>query len=59
MWKLFVFLLIAGGLWYVQNNYDFSGLKQSALDKMKQEKTINTVNSHRSQTQQDVYNATN
>ena len=58
MFKLIVFLVIAAALWYVQNNYDFSGVKESAISKMKQEKTVNSVNSRRAQEQSDIYKVT-
>ena len=59
MFKLFIALAVVAGLWYVQNNYDFSGLKDEAISKMKQEKTINAVNAKRAADQKDVYDATN
>lgn len=58
MFKLFIALGIVAGLWYVQNNYDFSGFKDQAISKMKQEKTINAVNSKRAADQRDINNAT-
>ena len=59
MFKLFIALAVVAGLWYVQNNYDFSGLKDEAISKMKQEKTINAVNSKRAADQRDINDVNN
>lgn len=55
MGKLFAVLVIVAIGWYIQNNYDFSGVKENAVEGLKKEKTINTVNSKRAQDQNDVY----
>lgn len=59
MFKLFIALGIVAALWYVQNNYDFSGIKDQTIQKMKQEKTINAVNSKRAADQKDINNTLN
>lgn len=59
MGKLFFILALVGAGWYIQNNYDFSGVKEGALNIMKQEKTINAVNSGRERKQQDINDVIN
>ena len=54
MRALIVIVVLASIAWYVQNNYDFSGVKEKALDAMSKEKTINAVNVKRSNDQADV-----
>ncbi|MBE7708350.1 MAG: hypothetical protein E7Z88_06555 [Cyanobacteria bacterium SIG27] len=59
MFKLFVLLGLVAAGWYIQNNYDFSGLKDEAIEKMKQEKTINAVNAKRAADQRDINDVNN
>ncbi len=59
MFKLFVLLGLVAAGWYIQNNYDFSGFKDEAISKMKQEKTINAVNAKRAADQRDINDVNN
>lgn len=59
MFKLFILLGLVAAGWYIQNNYDFSNVKDQAIQKMKQEKTINAVNSKRAADQRDINNVNN
>ena len=56
---LIIAVVLASAGWYIQNTYDFSGVKEKALEKMGQEKTINAVNSKRAQDQADINDVTN
>ena len=58
MGKLFAILVIVAIGWYAQQNYDFSGLKKDAVESFKKEKTINAVNTKRSDEQQRIYDVT-
>lgn len=59
MGKLLIVFVIAGIGWYIQNNFDFDSFKKDAMDTMKKEKTINTMNSKRAQDQEDIYEVIN
>lgn len=54
MGKLLIVFVIAGIGWYIQNNFDFQSWKNDAMDTMKKEKTINTMNSKRAHDQEDI-----
>ena len=54
MKNLIIIVVIASIGWYIQNTYDFSGVKEKALDTMSKEKTINAVNHKRANDQADV-----
>lgn len=55
---LIVFAIVWAG-WYFQNNFDFDSWKKNAINTMSQEKTINTVNSNRASTQNDINDVLN
>ena len=59
MGKLLIVFVIAGIGWYIQNNVDFESWKSDAIDTMKKEKTINTMNSKRANDQEDIYEVIN
>ena len=56
---LIIIVVIASVGWYIQNTYDFSGVKEKALDAMSKEKTINAVNVKRANDQADVNDVIN
>ena len=56
MRNLLIVFAIAWVGWYFQNNFDFDSWKQETMNKMSQEKTINTVNSKRAADQKDINN---
>ncbi|MBQ8635998.1 hypothetical protein IJ425_07595 [bacterium] len=51
--------VIAGVGWYIQNTVDFAKVKEDTMGVLRQEKTINTVNSKRNFDQDNIYKATN
>ena len=59
MRNLIIIVVIASVGWYIQNTYDFSGVKEKALDAMSKEKTINAVNVKRANDQADVNDVIN
>ena len=59
MRNLIIIVVIASIGWYIQNTYDFSGVKEKALDAMSKEKTINAVNQKRANDQADVTDVIN
>ena len=59
MRNLIIIVVIASIGWYIQNTYDFSGVKEKALDAMSKEKTINAVNVKRANDQADVNDVIN
>ena len=54
-----VILALVGIGVYIQNTVDFGQIKQGAMNSLQNQKTINTVNSSRAQSQSNIYNATN
>ena len=59
MRAMIIIVVLASIGWYVQNTYDFSGVKEKALDAMSKEKTINAVNVKRANDQADVTDVIN
>ena len=59
MLKVIIILALVAGGYYVQSNYDFSRFKESALQTMSQEKTINMVNSSRANEQRNINDVNN
>ena len=55
----FMMLVLVGIGMYIQNNTDFGKIKQEAMNAMKKEKTINTVNTSRANEQSRVDSAIN
>ena len=54
-----IMLALVGVGMYIQNNTDFGKIKQDAINALKTEKTINTVNSSRAQNQANIDSVTN
>ena len=59
MGKIITFALVAYGIWFVYSNVDFAKVKDDTLDKLKNEKTIKTINSSRDSRQHDINNVLN
>lgn len=59
MFKIIVCLILGYICWCAYTNQDFSKVKEDALEKLKNEKTIKTINSSRDKTQEDIYNVIN
>ena len=55
----FMMLVLVGIGIHIQNNTDFGKIKQEAMNAMKKEKTINTVNTSRANEQSRVDSAIN
>ena len=62
MKKFFIFLVVAGFVWYFHNSgkietfekINLDQFKQQAIDNFKKEKTINAINSKRESDQQEI-----
>jgi len=59
MGKIIALILIAAAGWFVYTGVDFSKVKDSSVEALKKEKTINAINSRRDTEQSDVNNVIN
>ena len=55
MRTVFIIFVVACIGYYIQNTYDFSGIRDKAMSALQGEKTIKTINQKRAQDQLDVY----
>ena len=59
MGKIIALILIIAAGWYVYTNVDFNKVKEDSMEALKNEKTINAINSRRDMEQQDINNVMN
>ncbi len=59
MGKIIALILIIAAGWYVYTNVDFNKVKEDSMEALKNEKTINAINSRRDFEQQDINNVMN
>ena len=59
MGKIIALILIIAAGWYVYTNVDFNKVKEDSMEALKNEKTINAINSRRDVEQQDINNVMN
>ena len=54
MGKLIAIIIIAIIGWFVYSDMSVDKIKENAVEALKKEKTINTINSRRAQDQEDI-----
>lgn len=54
MGKLIAIIIIAIIGWFVYSDMSVDKIKENAIEALKKEKTINTINSRRAQDQEDI-----
>ena len=59
MGKIIALILVLAAGYYVYANVDFNKVKEDSMEALKNEKTINAINSRRDMEQQDVNNVIN